>query len=141
MLRTCAATAADEFRPLRDEFDGGAGEVLGRGEVKEPSFVELRIARVGKGGKRVLGGELLEDPEHGLRPVDAVDAEDVRAGVAQFCEGVGDWCTIGEAPFRRAGERADDRAVMERLLDVEGDGDFFQIEEGLEEDELSAAIE
>ena len=139
------AAAADDPRPRVQEPRHDRPEPRRLGRVDEPALEALRQAGVGHDRARRLAGLGLAEPrqrvEAGQRPDAAVDADGVHAGRGQRLDrGLGRR-PVGQHQVLAEGHRRDDRHVRRPVGLVDGQQQVVEVEEGLDHEEVDAALE
>ena len=142
VLGRSAAAAADDARTESDGIAAKLREIFGRGtRINDTIAHALRESRVGHGGKRPPGaGQFLENGKNRLGTERAVGAD----GLHVFVREVRRDFPRAEAAERDAvfgkGHLRDDRQCGKRPDRVHGGQQDVEVGEGLEQEEIDAAL-
>ena len=140
-----AAAAADHRRPRIEQLADDGPEVGRFRRVDEAALEALRKAGVGhdRAGRLARTGraELAERVEAGEGADPAVDAHRVHAGVRERREGHGGGGAVGEHEGLAEGHRRDQRHVRRAPGLRHGEQEVMEVEEGLDDQEIDAALE
>ncbi len=138
-----AVIATDQPRAFGHPEGKRVGEIAGAGSVIETALVKLGFsgARINREKLVLFNLELGEEVDAGLRTGGAVKADDIGAGRAEDFHRLGKSFAGDEPALFADGERGDDRDVAEILKDLEREQQLVQGREGLEENQVTAAVE
>ncbi len=143
MLRRRAAAAADESNAVGDEAARVRGHVFGRAQVDVAAFDLARLAGVGL--RRELHGrdpcQALDRLEHRRRTDAAVEPDDIRSPALELGHERLRRRAVARVAIFLGRHLGNDRQVADRAHATNGSADLVDVAEGLEHEQVDAAVD